>query len=612
MTNKSLRSLAKDYANGVLSKDSYRNARNELLQGIVSGKFTVAKSEFRAPLQMEDPDITRDKTAIMQAPAEKKPRPTTEFVPPDPPPSPPTSSSPLKLILITSIIATIAVITIIFFYTKPEQQEQETLANTDHQPEISKQQENKNNAGHMLFENFLKANNWNDEGLQQFINDWNNLTDVERADTLSSPLKTQMANAINRQLLEERALFNLGGDKASVIERQRSLVNFADTIGIDDPRLTVQEFDESMVETPAQEETATADTSTENMPEDTTITEKMPENQVPADTVVNTEEKAAVSTENEKNEKTDTSVTENMPVETSAVVQEAVVEETKAPPAKPAAEPETASKTVAAESSTSTSTKTAVNKYACRFSLAKQRQPYCRDIIDGIGKGPTLVVVPAGKFTMGGEKPQELPKHEVVIPKPFAVAVNEITQGEFEQFCNDTQRKCPQQPWADEEYPVVNVTWDDAVAYTNWLSSKTGNQYRLPTEAEWEYAARARTKTKYPFGDEILLTDAVFSAIKPLTSPLPRSDRSINRNKFRLYHMVGNVREWVLDSWSENYNNASADGTAYVNSSSNARVVRGGSYADNDDALRSGARMSLPADNADVYTGFRIVQVLTN
>ena len=616
MTNKNLRSLAKDYANGVLNKESYRKARDELFQGILSGKIAVLENEYRRPLEVEDMDITRDKTAIMSAPPEKKPRPTTEFVPPDPPPS----SSPLKLILITSIIAAICVIVIIVLFSKTGQQENEkdTLADTTEKHVITSVQQN--NAGQALIKNFLKQNNWTDDSLQQFITEWNNLSDAERVKTLSSPIKTQLANAISRQLLEERALFSLGGDRSSVIARQRSLVNFAGEMDINDPRITVQELDEIQSEATTQEETVAENTSSAEVSIAGTDTTNAQENAT-EEVAVKTEEAVVQSADMEKTDvptAEESPAPENPVTKDTTLVQELppVTEEIKPSPA-PEPVSEISSKTTSESATTSsvaktkTKSTTTTNKHACRASLAKQRQPYCRDIIDNIGKGPTLVVVPGGKFMMGGEKPQELPKHEVVISKPFAIAVNEITSGEYEQFCNDSQRNCPQQPWADKEYPVVNVSWNDAVAYTNWLSAKTGNQYRLPSEAEWEYAARARTTTKYPFGDEILLTDAVFSSIKPLTSPLPRSDRSINRNKFRLYHMAGNVREWVLDSWSENYNNAPADGSAYTNASSDSRVVRGGSYADNDDALRSGARFKLPVNNADEYTGFRIVQELT-
>jgi formylglycine-generating enzyme required for sulfatase activity len=153
---------------------------------------------------------------------------------------------------------------------------------------------------------------------------------------------------------------------------------------------------------------------------------------------------------------------------------------------------------------------------------------------------------------------------------------------------------------------MVNVSWEDARAYTDWLSQVTGAVYRLPSEAEWEYAARGGTTSEYTSreGDKILPTDARFDA----DSPLPVNDRSVNANGFRLRHMYGNVREWVADAWSPNYRGAAADGTPYGGGGNAARVVRGGSYADDAYKLRSAARERLPVTSRDRKTGFRLVR----
>jgi formylglycine-generating enzyme required for sulfatase activity len=156
--------------------------------------------------------------------------------------------------------------------------------------------------------------------------------------------------------------------------------------------------------------------------------------------------------------------------------------------------------------------------------------------------------------------------------------------------------------------PIVNVSWSEAVAYAEWLSGVTGARYRLPTEAEWEYAARGGATTTYPFGDELLPTHARFSFRQTEERPLAANDRSINRNDFRLYHMLGNVREWVADAWSDHYAGAPADGRA-APGGAGERVVRGGSYADGADALRVAARVRLGAAG-DRYTGFRLLREL--
>ncbi|MDA0821564.1 MAG: formylglycine-generating enzyme family protein [Proteobacteria bacterium] len=154
---------------------------------------------------------------------------------------------------------------------------------------------------------------------------------------------------------------------------------------------------------------------------------------------------------------------------------------------------------------------------------------------------------------------------------------------------------------------MVNVSWEMASEYTEWLSNKTGAKYRLPTESESEYAARAGTTTVYPFVDEILPTHARFSFRAIASSPLANDNRSVNRNNFRLYHMVGNVQEWVQDGWEDSYVNAPNDSQAR-RGNSRERVVRGGSYLDGPDKVRSAYRTFLAADAANAATGFRVVR----
>jgi formylglycine-generating enzyme required for sulfatase activity len=248
---------------------------------------------------------------------------------------------------------------------------------------------------------------------------------------------------------------------------------------------------------------------------------------------------------------------------------------------------------------------------SCSSVRSQNGSLYCRDLIPATGVyAPTMVIVPSGEFIMGGSSKTEQPRHRVSIHYRFAISVHEITFGEFSRFCAMTKRNCPAQPWFGQDYPVVNITWHQAQDYTRWLTDSTGNHYRLPSEAEWEYAARAGTDTSYPTGDQLTHHDAVYSDNRQLNSPLPKTDRSIKRNPFQIYHMTGNVREWTLDNWHADYTGAPADGSAWLGNASVYRVVRGGSYADSSEALRSAARTRLPADSSDRYTGFRIVQDL--
>ena len=217
------------------------------------------------------------------------------------------------------------------------------------------------------------------------------------------------------------------------------------------------------------------------------------------------------------------------------------------------------------------------------------------------------MVLPPGEFEMGGSQGNEQPKHTVSIGYTIAIGMFEVSQKELRLFCDDTGTICPAQPWDNSLYPAVNVSWDLANQYLAWLSEQANATYRLPSEAEWEYATRAGTTSPYPFGDELVPTDARFSFQAAQTRPFETNDRSVNANEFRLYHTVGNVREWVLDGWSDNHSGAPTDGSAR-SGNSGAHVVRGGSYADRADALRSAAREQLGASGGDAVTGFRVVR----
>lgn len=293
--SKTLRSLAKDYANGVLDRGSYRTARDELLLGIISGKIPVLKIDYRPPLDIEDLDITRDKTTIKSQPAARQePKPAAEIVPPPPPPKTRTPKStakprpsprptanpagisvsqpfslPIMVILITTIIATIGLIIFITFNWSGNQQWFPVESQENNEPAAQQEQmplQTLPNTGIELIEQFLANKNWTDSSLNQFLTEWNNLGVVEKNTAMASSVKTQLANAINRQLVEERALLSLG-DTASVISRQHALVNFAEQIGINDPRIKVQEIDENLlppatddtIEVPAVEEPASND-----------------------------------------------------------------------------------------------------------------------------------------------------------------------------------------------------------------------------------------------------------------------------------------------------------------------------------------------------------------
>lgn len=244
----------------------------------------------------------------------------------------------------------------------------------------------------------------------------------------------------------------------------------------------------------------------------------------------------------------------------------------------------------------------------CRLELIRSRRPFCHDTLPSGKSGPQLALIPAGEFDMGSAAAStEQPIHRVTIREPFAISVHEVSQAEFKAYCEDTGRSCAAQPWSGDDYPVVNVSWQDARAYVEWLSSATGFRYRLPSEAQWEYAARAGQSGSVPGGDKLSPTDAHYSMLTTLAAPASRSQK-FNDNDFRLLHTLGNVREWVQDGWVENFSGAPSDGAAVSSSANEMRVARGGSYADSSAKLRLSMREGLPSDTRDALTGFRVLR----
>ena len=230
---------------------------------------------------------------------------------------------------------------------------------------------------------------------------------------------------------------------------------------------------------------------------------------------------------------------------------------------------------------------------------------------------PEMVVVPAGRFRMGdlaGDgKDRERPVHDVKIAEPFAVGKYEVTFAEWDACV--AGGGCTHQPndrgWGRGTRPVINVSWDDAQEYVRWLSRETGRTYRLLSEAEWEYVARAGSTTKYPWGDDIGTNKANCDGCgsrwdDKRTAPVG----SFEPNAFGLFDTAGNVWEWVEDCWNENYNGAPGDGSAWTSRNCNRPVLRGGSWGDYPWGIRSANRNRNDAGIRDNYLGFRVARTL--
>ena len=250
----------------------------------------------------------------------------------------------------------------------------------------------------------------------------------------------------------------------------------------------------------------------------------------------------------------------------------------------------------------------------------------CRDC-------PAMVVIPGGSFMMGspddeaGRKKNEGPRHRVAIAS-FAVSETPITVAQWAAFAKKTGHRTEENPYSDtcrsgikaefdqtDTHPVVCVSWNDAQRYVQWLSAQSGKKYRLLSEAEWEYAARAGTEGPYPFPSDSISTSANHGNDKgggdaadgyTFTSPV----KTYPANSFGLYDMIGNVWEWTQDCYHEDqgYDGAPNNGAAWVESKCDKRVMRGGSFDSAPRSLRAASRGASEPDNTGSHKGLRVAR----
>jgi formylglycine-generating enzyme required for sulfatase activity len=261
--------------------------------------------------------------------------------------------------------------------------------------------------------------------------------------------------------------------------------------------------------------------------------------------------------------------------------------------------------------------------------------------------GPEMVVVRAGSFMMGspetepGRFENEGPRHKVTIARPFAVGRYAVTRGQFTAFVKAMGHKAegadkwtegewkddPKASWRDpgfpqdDSHPVTCVNWGDAKAYVSWLAEVTGKPYRLLTEAEWEYAARADTTTPFWWGSSITPAQANYdgnyvykgggSKGQYRKGTVPAGDFAAN--PWGLYNVHGNVWEWCEDVWHDSYNGARTDASAWLqDGNSSSRVVRGGAWVIDPGALRSALRYGDHSGGRFDLLGFRLGRTLTS
>ncbi|MBA2077044.1 formylglycine-generating enzyme family protein [Rhodanobacter sp. PCA2] len=296
------------------------------------------------------------------------------------------------------------------------------------------------------------------------------------------------------------------------------------------------------------------------------------------------------------------------------------------------------------------------------YASYKPGQVFSDRYVDLPGQSPAMVVIPTGSFMMGaadddsGRSASEQPLHKVSIEQGFAMSRSAITVGQFREFVRESgyvpdsvkhggasvydersgaMRDDGNATWQDDyaghtaadNLPVVNVSWADAKAYADWLAKRTGKKYRLPSEAEFAYALRGGTTTRYWWGD-----DMPQRKVENLTGSRDRSPSgrrwnhafrgyddgywgpapamSFAANPFGLYDMGGNVSEWMADCWHDNYIRAPVDGSAWLNPGCGVRVLRGGSWGSSPDQARSAWRQGADAGVRSGRVGFRVVREL--
>jgi formylglycine-generating enzyme required for sulfatase activity len=227
---------------------------------------------------------------------------------------------------------------------------------------------------------------------------------------------------------------------------------------------------------------------------------------------------------------------------------------------------------------------------------------------------PIMVPVSAGSFSMGSgtDDPSEKPVHHVTIAAPFAIGKYEVTVEQWNACvaANACQKATPESN-TNKAAPARDLSWDDAQQYVKWLTKITGKPYRLPTEAEWEYADRGGTTTAYWWGDQMRKGNANCKDCgDPWHKEGPESAGSFAPNPLGLYDMNGSVWEWTADCWHNNYQGAPADGHAWDTPGCDMRVIRGGSWREGGSYMLSATRFKYSAGVRQSQDGFRVVKDL--
>jgi len=238
-----------------------------------------------------------------------------------------------------------------------------------------------------------------------------------------------------------------------------------------------------------------------------------------------------------------------------------------------------------------------------------------KDKLKAGGSGPLMIQVPGAEYRMGGASAiiaaDEVPRHMVTI-KSFMVSVYEVTYAEYDRFAKATKRKLPDSTgWDRKTHPVNNVSWNDALAYTRWMSKQTGKQYRLLSESEWEYVARAGITKSFWWGNSAGSSNAhCFDCKSDYSTSKPAKIGTYKPNQFGLYDTAGNLFEWVHDCYHRNYKEAPTDGSVWEGGDCSVRVARGGAYRSPASSMRAENREKFPSDRGQYNVGIRLARDL--
>jgi formylglycine-generating enzyme required for sulfatase activity len=265
---------------------------------------------------------------------------------------------------------------------------------------------------------------------------------------------------------------------------------------------------------------------------------------------------------------------------------------------------------------------TAPSRQISGGSSAPEAKTTGRVFVDCSDGCPQMVEIPSGRFLMGSKLyEREQPLHPVSLDMAIAVGRFETTFDEWDACVRGggcVHNSTPSdEGWGRGRRPVIDVSWNDAKDYVSWLSRKTGKPYRLLSEAEWEYAARAGSTTTYSWGDEIDCGKASYDGGRGSDCAAHTGRSSLRgtqlvgkytANRWGLYDMLGNVWEWCEDNWHPDYHGAPEDGSAWRGGDASMRILRGGAWNYGPSALRSADRNWFPRDGRTSFMGFRVAR----